>query len=350
MQREVWHPSDFHPPGKKGLSGLQLVALVVIALLLVAAGALSFVPTQSTPIDLIVAAQSASLQTADEEVVLPPFLADEITVVGSGRVEGIPGLNSFTSAVTIVTSERSMPLTLQSVRIARGTSVTLRRYPGIDRTFDVAVRNPEGGQQGWELVAFAREGFQASSTGRTYKAEKAAAAAPQAAQPPQAVRFAVGGELLLFRVKLAAAEREWAVRLPVRVSALSFFDVEAEKDGAPRLFSTIASGSIRFEQIQTLDGRETEMTLRSGQPMHIAAIGNGYLRQVRLTEAAVHVEFSGDVGELRTEASGRARDHMPSYFAYLSSRDDVRAVAAVAGGLGALLTLLNVIGIGVRTW
>jgi hypothetical protein len=76
-----------------------VAAIAIVALLIV----LSLFSGAPMPIDLIATAQSATIETtaAEEEVRLPPFLADEITVVGNGGIEGAPGVTSFASAVAV---------------------------------------------------------------------------------------------------------------------------------------------------------------------------------------------------------------------------------------------------------
>jgi hypothetical protein len=212
----------------------------------------------------------------------------------------------------------------------------------LERTFEILVRTTGQVQQISELTVFAREGFQLN-TGGEARGYKPVALHDNKPAPPQAVRIAPSGGLLVFRVKLAATEKEWAIRRPFNVKALRFFDVDDEKDGTPGVFSTIVAGSIRFEKIQTIDGRDFEITLRSGQPLRIDKTGKGYVRQLRLADNGIHAEFSGDVSELKTVWGDRERDHMPSLLAVFSSRDELKAAGAL---LALLFGLLQAIGPG----
>lgn len=329
------------PRAKSRWSTMTVVAFAAAIAIVAAMALLSLVSGAPMPIDLIATAQSVTMETAEEEVRLPPFLADEITVIGSGQIEGAPGMTSFPSAATISRIEFSPPLTLQSINIGPGSAVTLRKYPGLDRTYEILLRPSAQPPPASELTVFARDGFRLN-VGRETKPYLPAAPHDMAAAP-QALRFALAGGPLLLRVKLAEVEKEWAIRRPFNVRALRFFGVDQEKDGTPGVFSTIASGSIRFEKIQTLDGRDFEIALRSGQPLRVGEISRGYVRQVRLIGTGIHAEFSGDVSELRTVWGDRERNHMPSLLAVLSSKDELKAAGAL---LALLFGLLQVLGPG----
>lgn len=325
---------------KSFLRRIPLAAFVAGIVIVAAMVTLSLVPGAPMPIDLIATAQSATVETGEEEVRLPPFLADEVTVVGRGRIEGAIGAETFAAAVTVTRSQISPPLTLQSLTLEAGTTVTFRKYPGVERTFEILLRPRDSDAAAPELTLFARDAFHLDAgTGATlYKpAQPHADKAP----PPQAVRIAPAGGLLVLRVKVAEADKDWSVRRPFGVRAVRFFDIDEEKDGTPAIFSTIVSGSIRFEKIQTIDGRDFEITLRSGQPLHVGSISKGYLRHLRLSQAGIHAEFSGDVSELKTRWGSRERDHMPSMLAVFSSRDDMKAAGALLALLFALLQALG---------
>jgi hypothetical protein len=329
-------------PAKNRFGLVSIAAFFAAIVIMAGLVLLSFLPGAPMPIDLIATAQSATIETMEEPARLPPFLVDEITVVGTGRIEGAPDTTSFTPTLTIARTEGSPPLTVQSLSVEPGTALTFRKYPGLDRSFEILAQQKSQGPSTFELTVFAPGGFSLNG-GRETRSYAPAASQDGRASPPKALRIALADGALVMRVRLAEAEKEWSIRRPLAVNAVRFWDADDEKDGTPSIFSTIVSGSIRFEKIQTIDGRDFEITLRSGQPLRVGAISKGYLRQLQLSDAGVHTEFSGDISELKTVWGNRERDHMPSLLAVLSSRDDLKAAGAL---LALLFALLQAVGWG----
>lgn len=320
---------------------LRLVAIPVVSILmLVVMVVLSQFIVESTPIDLAATAQSVSFRTASDDAALEPFLIEEISIVGRGRVEGVPGVAAITSYLTLSRIAGAQPLALQSLKLAKGTGVTLRRVPGQVLAYELFIGAEDDKSPVPDITVFAPDGYQLG-TGRDARLIRPAVAAADKPAPPAAVRIEVEEPRISLRLRLA--EPEWRLALPVMIASLSLFDVDQQKNGAPRLFSTIGTGSVRFEQLQTIDGRDVELTLRAGQPLELGGLQDGFLRELRLDGREIGIGMVGSVAKLVT--LGRERNHMPSILGVLSSRDDLKAFGVL---FALFLALAQVIGLGAR--
>lgn len=311
-----------HEAGGADVLGLaaRLAALVIAAATAIAC----VVPKRPTPVDLVATAESVSLRLADEAVQLPPVLAETISIVGSGRLEGLSRPAAYNSIVTVERAGQAPPLTLQGLRLSGGALLALRKYPGLERTYEIEVVD-KGAPPG-PLTVFV-QGAAAVTSGAERQAIDA--------QRPTPLRFTPApGERVLVRVKLA--EPEWAIRKTLAIRKVDFAELDPRGD-TPDEFSTLASGTMRLVDIEMLDGSTRKFEFLPGQIVDLGDIERGVVRQLAMRGDRIDVGLSGEVGRIETRWRDVTRNHLPSWFAYLSSNDLARSIFA---GLTALCSLI----------
>ncbi len=213
---------------------LLLTALLGLSLLV-----LGLWRRSATPIDLIAMSDVVTLRSGSDAVEFPPFLISKLTVIASGKIEGLSdtvGFDSFANfeAASPIPSTNvpAVTLSLSGVRLSPNSDISLRRYPGSDNTFELSIADISNAPA--TLTLFAQGALKISTE---------AANRQEAFDPPATLQMESLGPSLTLRFTLA--EREWSTQQPLPLSRLDFRDSDA--DGrVSSIFSSLRTGSVRF--------------------------------------------------------------------------------------------------------
>lgn len=304
---------------------IAVIVFVVAGIVL----SLSSIQLGSTPVDLDAASQAVSLSFAGDRRSLAPFVVTSATFYGAGEIESSDTKTRFQTNFTVNRLDTSLPLmSLQGLTLETRAQLKVRKRPGLTNSFEIQVQAPL--PQQFTLLAQGHFEVETDGTRREVKVE-----IPEVFQ----INMSEGAATLA----LTLAEPEWSERLPLSVTSLSFFD-GGEKDGVPYHFSALDAGHIRFGEINQNDGKNDELELRSGQPFFMVSKKPGQVRYLKLSQKGISIQFSGDIKDIGTGwEKETTTHHMPSYLAYISSKDWVRhAVSGVLAVLGLLLAYFQV--------
>ena len=135
--------------------------LILTALLGAALLVLGIWRRSVTPIDLVATSDVVTLRTGKDAIELPPFLISKLTVIASGQIEGLSYPAQFESFANIETAslQRGLntapaTLSLSGVKLSADSNISIRRHPGSDSTFELAIADPSNKPA--ELILFAQ--------------------------------------------------------------------------------------------------------------------------------------------------------------------------------------------------
>lgn len=306
--------------------GHIVTAMIFICVLVLLLGVL---PRTRAPIDLTAQSDVVTMQIAGQSLALPPFLISRVTLIGSGEARGSGFNGVFRSHLTMEMKPQpgTAMLSLSGLQLAPQSRLTLRRYPGMDRTFEFAIIG--GGESGSEMTLFAQGAFLVTADTQSGN---------MTASEPTAVRVSMETSGIVLRLTLT--EREWSIQHPFSLSHLDFRDTAGD-ESLTSLFSALHSGQIRFIGIESLDGSERHLELQARQMLTIGDIRDGFVSNLSLTDGRVRIGMSGYVSSLETAWRNIRRDHMPTWLATLSSIDYVKEIAGLA--LALFLAVLQIL-------
>jgi hypothetical protein len=285
-----------------------------------------------TQVDIVATSESLALKISDLDVNWPPIKISSLEVITPAQIDGdIDRLNSASAEFSRIAFDGiGTVLDLQSFKLAQNDTLSIRHLTGTDNLFEFIV-TPDPAKHSnlapteLTLIIFG-----------TFKLD-VAEAAPRTLTSghPNSVKVSMYDSKRVFRLKLA--ESELLQSAPFQVSAISFFDTIEQTRPSP--FSTIKDGSIRFEQVVVAAGNK-EKQLRSGEPLQIGALENGYIRTVRLSDKGIYVGYFGDVLGLESVWRDYKSNLMPTRFERWASDPAVMAYATL------IATILGVIAAG----
>ena len=300
--------------------------LMLTALLGIGLSVLGIWRRSATPIDLVATSDVVTLRTGKDAVELPPFLISKLTVIASGRIEGLSYPTQFESFANMETANlqrdtNALPamLSLSGVKLSADANLSVRRYPGSHSTFELAIADPSNKPAKLTLFAQGALKINTETAHRQDTFNQTTTLRIDLREPHLTLRFTL-------------AEREWSIQQPLSLSHLDFRDTDA--DGRlSSIFSSLRSGSIRFIGIDNLDGNERTLELQPREMLVVGDIRDGFVGNLALSDNQIKLNMSGYVSSLRTTWRSLSRDHMPTLFATLASVDYFKAICGLAIGL-----------------
>jgi hypothetical protein len=292
---------------------------------------------ERTRVDIVATSDSLALKISDLDLNWPPIRISSLEVITPAQIGGDIDRPNRDSADfnRIAFDGIDTVLDLQQFKLAQNDTLSIRHLSGTDNLFEFAV-TPDPAKHSSSKVSHVPPTELTLIIFGTFKLD-VAGAPPRilTSDHPSSVKVSMYDSKRVFRLKLA--ESELLESAPFQVSAISFFDTIEQTRPSP--FSTIKDGSIRFDQVVVAAGNK-EKQLRSGEPLQIGSLENGYIRTVRLSDKGIYVGYFGDVLGLESVWRDYKSNLMPTRFERWASDPAVVAYATL------VVTILGVIAAG----
>jgi hypothetical protein len=297
---------------------------------------------ERTQVDIVATSDSLTMKISDIDVNWSPIKINSLDIITSAQIDGdVDTLNGASARFDRVAFEGiGVALDLQPFKLRQNDTLSIRRLSGADNLFEFTITpDPVKNANSETARPFPTE--LTLITLGTLKLD-ITDAKPRilTSDHPRSVRVLMYDSKRVFRFRLA--ESDLLQTEPFQVSAISFFD--AIEQTRPTPFSTIRDGSIRFEHIIAASGNK-EKQLRSGEPLQIGRLENGYVRTVRLSDSGIYMGYFGDVLSLENVWRDYKSNLMPTRFERWASDPAVVAyatlVATILGVIAAGMALVS---------
>ncbi len=292
-------------------------------------------------VDIVANSESFALKAGNIDVNWTPIKISSLEIVTPAQIDGdVDNIDSLTIFNRITFEGLGSALDLQSFKLAQDDTLSIRHLSGSDNLFEFAITSDPVKNVNAKTSNIAPLDLKLIASGKFKLQVADSKARILAGDRPRFVKLSMHDATRVFRFKLA--ESELIQSEPFQVSSISFFDTIGQSQPTP--FSTIKGGSIRFEQVVGASGNK-EKQLRSGEPIQIGRLENGYIRTVRLSDKGISMGYFGDVLGLESVWRDSRSNLMPTLFERWVSDPAVVAyatlIATIVGVIAAGMALVR---------